>query len=123
MMRRFSLITLLIAVGCSTGSSTEPTACTKEYVYGLHAQIKDARSDSAIAQGTILTLQEGSYQEVVTESWGGLMMFGAGERPGEYTVTAERLGYDEWTMSGVEILSDGCHVIPVSLRVQMAPAS
>ena len=36
---------------------------------------------------------------------------------------AERLGYDRWTMSGVEILSDGCHVIPVSLRVQMAPAS
>tara|TARA_A100001037_G_scaffold280230_1_gene282799 strand:+ start:12237 stop:12392 length:156 start_codon:yes stop_codon:yes gene_type:complete len=51
------------------------------------------------------------------------MMFGAGERPGEYSVTAERLGYDRWTMSGVEILSDGCHVIPVSLRVQMAPAS
>ena len=122
-MRRFSLITLLISVGCSIGSSTEPAACTKEYVYGLHAQIKNARSDSAIAQGTILTLQEGTYQEVVTESWDGLMMFGAGERPGEYTVTAERLGYDEWTMSGVEILSDGCHVIPVSLRVQMAPAS
>jgi len=123
MMRRFSLITLLISVGCSSGSSTEPAACTKEYVYGLHAQITDARNDSAIAQGTILTLQERSYQEVVTESWDGLMMLGAGERPGEYSVTAERLGYDRWTMSGVEIVSDGCHVIPVSLRVQMAPAS
>ncbi len=122
-MRRFSLITLLISVGCSSGSSTEPAACTKEYVYGLHAQITDARNDSAIAQGTILTLQERSYQEVVTESWDGLMMLGAGERPGEYSVTAERLGYDRWTMSGVEIVSDGCHVIPVSLRVQMAPAS
>ena len=123
MMRKFALMTLLTLAGCLAENAIEPVMCTKEFVYGLHTTIRDAATNQAIAQEAILTLQDGSYEEVVTDSWDGLTLVGAGERPGTYTVTVERSAYLTWSVSGLEITADECHVIPVSLAIRLTSVS
>ncbi len=121
MMRKFALMTLLTSAGCLAGNTIEPVMCTKEFVYGLHTTIRDAATSQAIAKESILTLQDGNYEEVVTNSWDGLTLVGAGERPGTYTVTVEHPDYLTWSVSGLEVTADECHVIPVSLAIGLTP--
>ena len=110
---------LAILVGCYEGDTTEPIFCTDQFVYGLTVTVRDQSSGTPIAEDATLTLREGAYEEVVTDSWDGSSLSGAGERAGTYTVTVEHAGYETWTRAGVVITADECHVIPVSLTAEL----
>lgn len=120
-MRRIHLLTLLatLSVGCYDGFLQDPIVCTDEFVYGLSVEIVDATTGAPLAEGSTLTVVDGTYVENVTDSWDGRSMVAAGERPGTYTVRVERGGYQSWERSGVRISADECHVIPRSLEARL----
>lgn len=112
---------LVLLAGCYQGGTVEPVLCTKQFVYGLTVTVVDQSTSNPIAAAATMTLRDGSYEEVVTDSWDGSTLSGAGERPGTYTITIDHPGYETWTRVGVEISADECHVIPVTLTAELTP--
>lgn len=112
---------LVLLAGCYQGGTVEPVLCTKQFVYGLTVTVVDQSTSNPIAAAATMTLRDGSYEEVVTDSWDGSTLSGAGERPGTYTITIEHPAYTTWTRAGVTISADECHVIPVALTAELVP--
>ena len=107
-------------VGC--GEPLDPIACPEQFVYGLNVAVVDATSGALRAEGSTLTIREGSWEEVVTQVAGNNTLSGAGERAGTYVVSVARPGYVTWLQPDVTVTADECHVIPVSLLAQLQPA-
>lgn len=112
---------LVLLAGCYLGGTVEPVLCTQQFVYGLTVTIVDQSTSTPIAGDATMTLRDGTYEEVVTDSWDGSTLSGAGERPGTYSVTIEHPGYATWTRADVAISADECHVIPVTLTAELIP--
>lgn len=112
---------LLAACTAACGGSTDPIVCTEQFVFGLTVQVVDSVTGTAQATGSTLTLIEGTYVESTTDSFDGLTLAGAGERPGTYLVSVARAGYHTWTVADVEVTADECHVIPVSMLAELQP--
>lgn len=98
-----------------------PIACTAVYAYGLTVHLKDASTGAKITNAT-LTLVDGDYSEVMTTFEAGTYI-GAGERGGRYTLTAAAPGYETRVIDNILITEDICHVIGISLDVELTPAS
>lgn len=120
-IRAAAVVMAALSVGCYEPSFGGPIICTDQFVYGLTVEVLDATTSAAIADGATLTVVEGSYVETVTETWDGRSMAAAGERPGTYTVSVTRDGYQAWSRSGVSISADECHVIPRALEARLEP--
>ena len=121
-MRGTAAIAVLVSVtACYDGDPSGPIACTAQFVYGLTVTVRDQSTTLPKAEDATLTLREGAYVEVVTDSWDGTTLVGAGERSGTYAVTVEHAGYETWTRAGVEVSEDECHVIPVSITANLIP--
>lgn len=116
-----TIAALAFMVGCYGGDPSGPIVCTDQFVYGLTVTVRDQVTTVPKADDATMTLREGAYEEVVTDSWDGTSLSGAGERAGTYSVTVEHVGYESWTRSGVVITADECHVIPVSLTAELIP--
>ena len=120
---RFTLASgLMIGLaGCYPSGTVDPVICTAQFVYGLTVTIVDQTTARPIAAQATMTIQDGTYEETVTDSWDGATLSGAGERPGTYTITIEHPAYTTWTRAGVTISADECHVIPVALTAELVP--
>jgi hypothetical protein len=51
-----------------------------------------------------------------------LSLAGADERPGTYTVTLEKPGYETWTVSAIRVNDSNCHVQTVFLTAELTTA-
>jgi uncharacterized surface anchored protein len=101
-------------------------ACTANFVMGVNVRVIDAATGAAIG-GATLTLADGDYTEILTESLSSSISgsyYGAGERPGTYTLTVQAAGYQDATLEDIVVVTDecGCHVIPVERTVEMTPS-
>ena len=113
LLRHLPILATLGAISCRA-----PDDCTLNYVYGLNVYVSDASTQGSLVDGgTVVVAADGSFADTATAFAGTFNA--AGERPGRYTVTAERLGYQKWTQSNVVVRSDGCHVEPVSLHARL----
>ena len=112
---------LVLLAGCYQSGAVEPILCTAQFVFGLTVTVVDQSTGDPIADEATMTLRAGSYEEIVTDSWDGSTLSGAGERPGTYTITIEHPGYTTWTRTGIEITADDCHVIPVLITAELVP--
>jgi 5-hydroxyisourate hydrolase-like protein (transthyretin family) len=111
-------ILVLALAGCS--GTSDPIACTTQFVYGTTVHVVDSITGQPASDGLSGTAEDGSYTEAMTAF--GSDLVGAGERAGTYTVTVTATDYLEWSTSEVVVTADECHVIPVSLepRLQLA---
>lgn len=86
--------------------------CTALGSLGIVVQVVDARTRSSINDGAFVVATDGAYRDTVTLSSDqttrpvGL----AFEREGTYTVTVRRIGYKEWTRTGVVVPRGDCAV-------------
>jgi hypothetical protein len=117
---RAALLTLVFAAGCN-GSNPFGGACTTEFVYGVNVTVLDAVTSAPIVEGATLTIRDAGYVEVVTESYDGQTLSGAGERPGRYTLTVDRAGYQQWVQDGVVVIRGECHVTPAAVEARLTP--
>jgi hypothetical protein len=103
----------LVGVACD-----QPTVCTANYVYGLAIHVSDrATQISLVDNQTIVVASEGAFADTAVAFAG--VFNAAGERPGVYTVTAERSGYQKWSQGNVRVRADDCHVQPVDLHARL----
>ena len=96
-----------------------PVLCSTQFVYGVNVAVTDATTGDPI-DGATLTLTEGDYVEVMEELASGSHI-GAGERSGTYSLVAEAEGFETVTMDRIVVAADECHVISVSLAIEMDP--
>ncbi len=64
-------VVLVSVTACYEGDPWGPIACTSQFVFGLTVTVRDQSSTLPKAEDATLTLREGAYVEVVTDSWDG----------------------------------------------------
>jgi hypothetical protein len=92
------------------------------FAYGLNVYVSDRNTQIGLVDvQTVVVANDGSFLDTATLENG---TFNAADgRPGHYTVTAERAGYQKWTQSNVVVRSEGCHIAPVSLHARLQPTT
>lgn len=116
------LLALFTFISCSNDDNDgqdEPVNCTEVFVQGLNVQVKDASTGSIIPQGIAVTITDGDYTEELSFNFD--TFFGAGERAGNYTITAMGENYITKTVGPIVVTEDECHVIPVSVEISLTP--
>jgi hypothetical protein len=114
-------LAVLPAVECDFPNPFLPDdgqVCTALYAYGISATVTDANTGDPI-NNAVLTLTEGDYSEVMDAFPPGGYV-GAGERPGNYTLTINVPGVVTGTVNDIEVNSDPCHVIGVALDIRVS---
>lgn len=97
--------------------------CTDAATPGINVIVRDSVSGTFAANGATATAVDGAYSDTnwFSETHGrpeypiGL----AYEREGTYAVTVSRTGYKAWTVSGVRVTRDRCHVRTVTLNARL----
>ena len=115
------IIALLLFINCSSNDDDlqDPVTCTEVFVSGIQVQVKDVTTGGIISQGISVTIEDGDYLEQLAFSFD--TFFGAGERVGDYTITALGDGYISKTVGPIEVTEDECHVIPVLVEINLTP--
>lgn len=105
--------------------NSEDLACTTEVLSGLNISIVDSSTQNAAACGVTVTATEGDFSESVYNTDVGCddsaLISMLDERPGFYTLTFEKPGYQAYQIDDVGIGQDLCHVLPRQLEVELSP--
>ena len=110
------MVTLLTS-GCFL---TDSRFCTGEFVYGVSVEAMDSTTSEPVTEGLTGTLVDAGHTEVMEVI--GNRLVGAGERPGNYSITVSALGYEAWNRSGIEVHSGDCHVTTVHMQARLTPS-
>jgi hypothetical protein len=108
----------LFPPGCGGGPGG--LACTDLYAYGLNVTVRDDATSSTVCDA-VVTAVDGAYSEVLQSQPTGssCAYVGAGERAGNYTITATKSGFMDATQSGVVVTADACHVKGVTVMLRL----
>ncbi|GER58538.1 hypothetical protein [Patiriisocius marinus] len=115
------IIALFLFINCSSNNEDQqdPVNCTEVFVSGVQVQVKDITTGGIISKGISVTIEDGTYLEQLAFSFD--TFFGAGERAGDYTITAMGDEYISKTVGPIEVTEDECHVIPVLVEINLTP--
>lgn len=120
----FAASLLFAATACSALTSSEPVVCTDEYRYGLQVFVRDSVTNAAAASGAqLITVDQKGKRDTSGMAMGDLVLLGAGEHAGTFTVTVRKAGYHDWVRSHVVVTADRCHVNTTSLTALLQPSS
>ena len=119
MRKSFIYCAFVIAMSCSDDNdATQFADCTDDLRAGLSVQVIDAATNDAINGATLLAF-DGS-EMVPLEQFGDTGNYvGAHERPGEYTITVRKDGYESVVTDKILVEEDECHVITENVLVEM----
>lgn len=105
--------------------NSEDVACTTEVLSGLNISIVDSSTQNAAACGVTVTATDGDFSESADNTDVGCddsaFISMLDERPGFYTLTFEKSGYQTYQIDDVGIGQDLCHVLPRQLDVELSP--
>ena len=111
-----------LIVALSVASCRTPNDCTLPFVYGLSVYVSDRNTQLGLVDGqTVVIATDGGFVDTATAYAGTYQA--AGGRPGRYTVTAERIGYQKWTQANVVVRMNGCQLESVSLHARLQPTN
>lgn len=105
------------------GEPTGPRACTAIAVDALAVTVVDASSLTRICDATVVAVDGAFSSELRRWPAGDACVYsGPTERPGRYEIRASRAGYEAGRIPDVvNVTADECHVIPVSVTLQLRP--
>jgi hypothetical protein len=114
---------LVLATTLVAGCNPFTGACTTDFRFGLNVEVRDAVTGAPAADGARLIARDGDYVETVEGPPVPGMTFlqAAGERPGRYTVTIQKTGYQDWTRDNIWVRDDGCHVATARFEARLQP--
>jgi hypothetical protein len=118
-MRHLFYLVLLLTLTACPQKDDDTINCTEIFVSGLTIQVKDLSTNNIITEGITVLIEDGDYNEEL--AFVSDTFFGAGERPGNYTITVSGEGYMTAVVGPIEVLSDECHVITQSLEIALMP--
>lgn len=117
----FCFTVVFCFTSCKTNDDEELIICTTVYVYGLNLSFVDATTMTKIASDIEVVAKDGSYEETLMLNNATGNFIGAGERPGNYIITATSLNHETFTSDTIMLSADECHVIPVNLEFTLQP--
>ena len=116
---------VLTAFSLATASCEAPNgprACTAIAVEALSVTVLDATSQTRICDATVVAVDGAFSSELRRWPAGDACVYsGPTERPGRYEIRASRSSYEAGGIADVNVTADECHVIPVSVTVQLRP--
>lgn len=122
-MNRITLLAcgVLLPAALSGCEIFDPGVCTTDVQPAILVQVRDAATQAPAASGATGVLRDGSFSDIMQADPGenALELRGAEERPGTYTVTVDKPGYQQWTQDGVRVRDGGCHVQTVTLQANL----
>jgi hypothetical protein len=97
--------------------------CTPSIEPGITATVTNARTQAPLQAKIVI--QEGKFQETLKVQGatvtGQTIYGGAYERPGTYTLTVSKPGYQTLVMKAIQIARGECHVVTRQLNLQLKP--
>ena len=100
-------------------------ACTATVEDGLLLSVTDQTTQMPIACGVTATVMEEAYSETVmiddTDCADDSLIAMLNERPGFYTLTVQKQGYQDYQVENVGIGKDLCHVLTREFDVELIP--
>ncbi|MDB5970210.1 MAG: hypothetical protein JWQ90_2660 [Hydrocarboniphaga sp.] len=118
----FSLMYLLIVACNQNSDENEDVVCTLSLEPGIIISVEDANTRQSIAGSSTAFLTDGTYQETVEpQNAAAVYLAGAFERAGTYTVRVHHDGYQDWSVSDVEVEQGKCHVVTDELAASLIP--
>lgn len=115
----YSALLLLTLAGCN---SLGPT-CTTEAPPAIHVSVEHAEFGEPI-DDALVVVKDGSFADSARTDAAGpggphFWVSFASERPGTYTVRAEKSGFVDWIREDVTATEGRCHVNTVQLRAHL----
>jgi hypothetical protein len=120
---RLALVFAVVLTGCAVkdpGPNDPGVVCTAIAVSSLNVTVRDAATGQRVCDAAVVAVQGSDRYEL--QQMGGCGYAGPWERAGSFELTVARAGYETAQMSGIRVTADECHVIPVSLTVDLRPA-
>ena len=118
---------ILLMPGCGARDPhlTDPgVVCTAIAVSSLNVSVRDAATGALVCDALVIAIQgDIAYELRRTGDTGGCGYAGPEERAGVFEVHATRVGYQAARVTNVRVREDECHVIPVSLTVDLRPGA
>jgi hypothetical protein len=117
-----SAVILMLASDSCNRKPSGGVMCTMLYAYGITVMVVDSASGDSIRSGAMLIARDGAYADTVRQGSGapiGSTLSTAGERPGTYSLTVLKSGYQQWTRSGMKVTKDECHVRGVAITARL----
>lgn len=126
-MNRISLLAcgVLLPATLSGCGIMDPGACTTDVQPAVIVEVRDAATQAPAAAGATGTVREGSFSEGLRPydlGENALRLQGPYERPGTYTVTVDKPGYQQWEQESVRVRDGSCHVQTVTLQANLVRA-
>jgi len=123
-MIRKNLLAFVILItfpGCYSDSSDELGPCTLNLVAAIGIEIHEQGTGLPISCGATVMIHDGGYQEEISNPAGhkcddSRKLFGAYERPGNYTLSVMKNGYFDWSQSDIVVTEGDCHVNSVTIK-------
>lgn len=112
-------VTLLVSA-CSDTSHRDEIVCTTQLVPGIVIEIRDASSGASIAETAEGEAIDQDGVQYAFEAVGDSVAT-AYEAPGVFVVNVRHDGYVDWSVGGVLVESDECHVITEFLTAFLEP--
>ncbi len=126
--RRLATLAAAVAITIGTTACIGPfESCEGVGNFGVQITVVDSITGKAPVGTAVLILTEGEYTEsaqaTLQVSNGTLIVAGAHERPGTYSLRITVAGYQPWTASGVRVSESGrCdEVETVKLTARLRP--
>ena len=109
---------LALAAGCRLYDN-----CPQSSREALDITIVDSISGLPMANGSTVTISDGSSQQTIAIPATPLTttIASASDRPGTYNIVVQRAGYRDWTRNGVQVQSDGCLPVTVAVTARLMP--
>lgn len=115
------------ATGCDLLPGTDPVFCPAVITRAVEVEVRDAATGAPAAAGAVGTARDGSFVEVlqvvgwtaVPSDETALVIGGVHERPGIYTVTVEKAGYERWERTNISVRRGVCGVETARLEARL----
>lgn len=120
----FSAMLILILTSCNVFG---PKSCTTVAPPAIQVSVEHAESGEPIDDALVVA-QDGSFADSARTDAAGpggphFWVSFASERPGTYTVRAEKSGFVDWVREDVTATEGPCHVNTVQLHAHLVPES
>lgn len=122
MRARGALAAVAVTLAAACYDPFSPGACTLEALAGISVDLRGEGGQSLPAEDAAGRAVDEDGEVAELEAFFD-QLIGAWERPGTYTVTVDKPGYERWVREQVEVEAGECHVVPVRLEAVLSPES
>jgi hypothetical protein len=126
MSRRLCAVAMLL-VPLAAAACDLSVSCQATGQYGIQVRIEDSLTTDPIADSAFAKasdMLDTAYVDTLRVAGldiAGRPLWRAGviDRTGRYAVFVSRPGYEDWAVSGVEVVNGNCGIIPIQLLARL----